>query len=41
MQKKIGPEALSILEMMAYFAPDEIYIEDIFSKQMANDKEAL
>ncbi len=40
-QKKFRPEALSILEIMAYFSPNEIYIEEIFSQQVANDKEAL
>jgi len=40
-QKKLGPEALSILEVMAYFPPNEIYIEEIFSQQVVNDKEAL
>ncbi|BEP31886.1 MAG: hypothetical protein WBIAU2_01130 [Wolbachia endosymbiont of Drosophila biauraria] len=26
---------------MGYFSPNEIYIEEIFSQQVANDKEAL
>ncbi|WP_374698540.1 hypothetical protein [Wolbachia endosymbiont (group B) of Limnophora tigrina] len=40
-QKECGIEALSILEIVAYLAPDEIYIEEIFSKSMADDKKKL
>ncbi|WP_264735894.1 ankyrin repeat domain-containing protein [Wolbachia endosymbiont (group A) of Rhinocyllus conicus] len=40
-QKECGFEALSILEIMAYLAPDKIRIEEIFSKLIADDEEKL
>lgn len=40
-QKECGFEALSILEIMAYLAPDKIHIEEIFSKLIADDEEKL
>jgi hypothetical protein len=41
MKKECGLEALNILEIMAYLAPDEVYIEEIFSKLIADNKEKL
>ncbi|WP_353282647.1 ankyrin repeat domain-containing protein [Wolbachia endosymbiont (group A) of Pogonocherus hispidulus] len=40
-QKECGFEALSVLEIMAYLAPDKIRIEEIFSKLIADDEEKL
>lgn len=40
-QKECGFEALSILEIMAYLAPDKIRIKEIFSKLIADDEEKL
>ncbi|WP_264329360.1 ankyrin repeat domain-containing protein [Wolbachia endosymbiont (group A) of Andrena hattorfiana] len=39
--KEYGFEALSILEIMAYLAPDNIRIKEIFSKLITNDKAKL
>ncbi|WCR59442.1 MAG: Phosphocholine transferase AnkX [Wolbachia endosymbiont of Ctenocephalides felis wCfeF] len=40
-QKECGSEALNVLEIMAYLAPDKIYIEEIFSKLVTNNEEKL
>ncbi|WP_395462999.1 NB-ARC domain-containing protein [Wolbachia endosymbiont of Cantharis cryptica] len=40
-QKECGFEALSVLEIVAYLAPDKIRIEEIFSKLIADDEEKL
>ncbi|WP_264339257.1 MULTISPECIES: ankyrin repeat domain-containing protein [unclassified Wolbachia] len=40
-KRECGPEALKILEVMAYLAPDKIHIEEVFSKLIAEDKEKL
>ncbi|CAH2235640.1 MULTISPECIES: ankyrin repeat domain-containing protein [unclassified Wolbachia] len=39
--KEYGFEALSILEIMAYLAPDNICIKEIFSKLITDDKAKL
>ncbi|WP_259349134.1 ankyrin repeat domain-containing protein [Wolbachia pipientis] len=39
--KEYGFEALSILEIMAYLAPDNIRIKEIFSKLITDDKAKL
>ncbi len=39
--KEYGFEALNIFEIMAYLAPDDIRIKEIFSKSIADDKEKL
>ncbi len=39
--KKYGFGALNILEIMAYLAPDDIRIIEIFSKSIADDEEKL
>lgn len=40
-RKEYGFEVLNILEIMAYLAPDNIRIKEIFSKSIADDKEKL
>lgn len=40
-RKECGIEALSILEIMAYLALDDICIKEIFPKSMADDKKKL
>ncbi|MDR2548440.1 MAG: ankyrin repeat domain-containing protein [Rickettsiales bacterium] len=40
-QKECGPEALNVLEIMAYLAPDKICIEEIFSKLVTDNEEKL
>jgi ankyrin repeat protein len=40
-KRECGPEALKILEVMAYLAPDKIRIGEVFSKLIAEDKEKL
>ncbi|MDR0772931.1 MAG: hypothetical protein LBE46_01125 [Wolbachia pipientis] len=39
--KEYGFEALSILEIMAYLAPDDIRVKEIFSKSIEDDEEKL
>lgn len=40
-QKECGLEALNVLEIMAYLAPDKICIEEIFSKLVTDNEEKL
>ncbi|GFV23098.1 putative ankyrin repeat protein RF_0381 [Trichonephila clavipes] len=39
--RKHGKQAIDVWDIMAYFAPDKIHIEEIFSKLIADDEEKL